>query len=92
MKLLELVPGKETDPSVLERMARFGEEVLGKGIVYAKDSTNFIANRVGTYGMLRVLAELQKAELTVEEVDKIFGPALGRSAHGPTHRASDLSA
>lgn len=78
MRLLELVPGKETDPAVLERMARFGEEVLGKGIVYAKDSTNFIANRVGTYGMLRVLAELQKAELTVEEVDKIFGPALGR--------------
>jgi 3-hydroxyacyl-CoA dehydrogenase len=78
MKLLELVAGKETDFSVLERMARFGEEVLGKGIVFAKDSTNFIANRVGTYGMLRVLAELQKAELTVEEVDKIFGPALGR--------------
>jgi 3-hydroxyacyl-CoA dehydrogenase len=78
MKLLELVPGKDTDVQVLERMARFGEEVLGKGIVYAKDSTNFIANRVGTYGMLRVLAELQKAELTVEEVDKIFGPALGR--------------
>jgi len=78
MKLLELVTGKETDPAVLERMARFGEEVLGKGIVHGKDSTNFIANRVGTYGMLRVLAELQKAELTVEEVDKIFGPALGR--------------
>ncbi|HMK73066.1 MAG TPA: 3-hydroxyacyl-CoA dehydrogenase/enoyl-CoA hydratase family protein, partial [Myxococcaceae bacterium] len=78
MKLLELVAGKETDPAVVERMARFGEEVLGKGIVYGKDTTNFIANRVGTYGMLRVLAELQKAELTVEEVDKIFGPALGR--------------
>ncbi|MGO9828592.1 MAG: 3-hydroxyacyl-CoA dehydrogenase/enoyl-CoA hydratase family protein [Myxococcaceae bacterium] len=78
MKLLELVAGKETDPAVLQRLANFGEEVLGKGIVYAKDSTNFIANRVGTYGMLRVLAELQKAELTVEEVDKIFGPALGR--------------
>jgi 3-hydroxyacyl-CoA dehydrogenase len=78
MKLLELVPGKETDQAVMERMSRFGEEVLGKGIVYGKDSTNFIANRVGTYGMLRVLAELQKAELTVEEVDKIFGPALGR--------------
>jgi 3-hydroxyacyl-CoA dehydrogenase len=78
MKLLELVAGVETDRAVVERMARFGEEVLGKGIVYGKDTTNFIANRVGTYGMLRVLAELQKAELTVEEVDKIFGPALGR--------------
>ena len=78
MKLLELVPGPDTDPGVLARMARFGEETLGKGIVWAKDSTNFIANRIGTYGMLRVLGDMQKAELTVEEVDKIFGPAMGR--------------
>ena len=78
MKLLELVPGPDTEPGVLARMARFGEETLGKGIVWAKDSTNFIANRIGTYGMLRVLRDMQKAELTVEEVDKIFGPAMGR--------------
>jgi len=78
MKLLELVAGPDTDPGVLARMARFGEETLGKGIVWAKDSTNFIANRIGTYGMLRVLKDMQKAELTVEEVDKIFGPAMGR--------------
>jgi len=78
MKLLELVAGPETEPGVLARMARFGEETLGKGIVWAKDSTNFIANRIGTYGMLRVLRDMQKAELTVEEVDKIFGPAMGR--------------
>jgi 3-hydroxyacyl-CoA dehydrogenase len=78
MKLLELVAGPDTDPAVLARMARFGEETLGKGIVWAKDSTNFIANRIGTYGMLRVLRDMQKAELTVEEVDKIFGPPMGR--------------
>ena len=78
MKLLELVAGPDTEPGVLARMARFGEETLGKGIVWAKDSTNFIANRIGTYGMLRVLRDMQKAELTVEEVDKIFGPAMGR--------------
>jgi 3-hydroxyacyl-CoA dehydrogenase len=78
MKLLELVPGPDTEPGVLARMARFGEETLGKGVVWAKDSTNFIANRIGTYGMLRVLRDMQKAELTVEEVDKIFGPAMGR--------------
>ncbi|HVP59913.1 MAG TPA: 3-hydroxyacyl-CoA dehydrogenase/enoyl-CoA hydratase family protein [Myxococcaceae bacterium] len=78
MKLLELVAGPDTDPGVLARMARFGEETLGKGIVWAKDSTNFIANRIGTYGMLRVLRDMQKAELTVEEVDKIFGTAMGR--------------
>jgi 3-hydroxyacyl-CoA dehydrogenase len=78
MKLLELVAGPDTDPAVLARMARFGEETLGKGIVWAKDSTNFIANRIGTYGMLRVLKDMQKAELTVEEVDKVFGPPMGR--------------
>jgi 3-hydroxyacyl-CoA dehydrogenase len=78
MKLLELVAGPDTDPAVLQRMARFGEETLGKGIVWAKDSTNFIANRIGTYGMLRVLKDMEKAELTVEEVDKIFGPPMGR--------------
>ncbi|MFL5356096.1 3-hydroxyacyl-CoA dehydrogenase NAD-binding domain-containing protein [Archangium sp.] len=78
MKLLELVAGPETDPEVVKSVHRFGEEVLGKGIVYGKDTTNFIANRVGTYGMMRTISEMQKAELSIEEVDKIFGPAMGR--------------
>ena len=65
MKLLELVSGPDTEPGVLARMARFGEETLGKGIVWAKDSTNFIANRIGTDGMLRVLKDMQKADLAV---------------------------
>jgi 3-hydroxyacyl-CoA dehydrogenase len=89
MKLLELVAGPDTDPAVLARMARFGEETLGKGIVWAKDSTNFIANRIGTYGMLRVLKDMQKAELTVEEVDKIFGPPMGRPKSA-VFRTTDL--
>ncbi|HZH02209.1 MAG TPA: 3-hydroxyacyl-CoA dehydrogenase NAD-binding domain-containing protein, partial [Myxococcaceae bacterium] len=78
MKLLELVSGPETDPVVVKRIHRFGEEVLGKGIVYAKDSTNFIANRIGVYGMMRILHSFQEAGLSVEAVDKIFGPAMGR--------------
>jgi 3-hydroxyacyl-CoA dehydrogenase len=78
MKLLELVSGPETDAEVVKSIHRFGEEVLGKGIVYGKDTTNFIANRVGTYGMMRTISEMQKAELSIEEVDKIFGPAMGR--------------
>lgn len=78
MKLLELVAGPETDPAVIQLIHKFGEETLGKGIVYGKDTTNFIANRIGTYGMLRIINEMQKAELTVEEIDKIFGPAMGR--------------
>ena len=78
MKLLELVAGKDTDPEVLTRIHRFGEEVLGKGIVYGKDTTNFIANRIGTYGMMRTIAGMGPAEMTMEEVDKIFGPPMGR--------------
>jgi 3-hydroxyacyl-CoA dehydrogenase len=78
MKLLELVPGSETLPEVMEAMARFGEEKLGKGIVYGKDTTNFIANRIGTYAMMRTIAEMEAQGLTIEEVDKIFGPAMGK--------------
>ena len=78
MRLLELVAGEDTSPEVLQAMATFGEEVLGKGIVYGKDTTNFIANRIGTYGMLRIIALMQEKGLKIEEVDKIFGPPMGR--------------
>lgn len=78
MKLLELVAGPDTSKDVLQAIHQFGEEVLGKGIVYGKDTTNFIANRIGVYGMMKTIAEMQKAELSIEEVDKIFGPAMGR--------------
>ncbi len=87
MKLLELVAGTQTDPKVMEALAHFGENTLGKGIVYGKDTTNFIANRIGTYAMMRTLQLMTEDGLrgqtpgdsfTVEEVDKIFGPALGR--------------
>lgn len=78
MKLLELVPGEKTSPAVLANLAEFGERTLGKGIVYGKDTTNFIANRIGTYGMMRTIQLMGQHEVTVEEVDKIFGPAMGR--------------
>ncbi|RYZ33562.1 MAG: 3-hydroxyacyl-CoA dehydrogenase, partial [Myxococcaceae bacterium] len=78
MKLLELVAGQHTDPEVVKSIHRFGEEVLGKGIVYGKDTTNFIANRIGVYGMMRTISEMSKSEMSIEEVDKIFGPAMGR--------------
>ncbi len=78
MKLLELVPGKQTSAAVMEAVAEFGERTLGKGIVYGKDTTNFIANRIGTYGMMRTINLMEKYEVSVEEVDKIFGPSMGR--------------
>jgi 3-hydroxyacyl-CoA dehydrogenase len=78
MKLLELVEGEETDATVTAALHKFGEETLGKGIVYGKDTTNFIANRIGVYGMMKTIEEMRDAGLTLEEVDKIFGPAMGR--------------
>ncbi|HEY0883001.1 MAG TPA: 3-hydroxyacyl-CoA dehydrogenase family protein, partial [Archangium sp.] len=78
MKLLELVPGTQTDPAVMAAVAEFGERTLGKGIVYGKDTTNFIANRIGTYGMMRTIQLMETHGVTIEEVDKIFGPAMGR--------------
>ncbi len=78
MRLLEVVPGPDTDPAVTARLSRFGEELLGKGIVEGKDTTNFVANRIGVYAMLKTIAEMEKAELSIEEVDATFGPAMGR--------------
>ncbi len=89
MKLLELVAGEKTDPATTENFAAWGERVLGKGIVYGKDTTNFVANRVGTYGMMRTLQLMGDAGLTIEEVDKIFGSAMGRPKSA-VFRTADL--
>ena len=89
MKLLELVAGAETSPQVMQKLADFGEKMLGKGIVYGKDTTNFIANRIGTYGLLRTIAVMKEDGLTIEEVDKIFGPAMGRPKSA-VFRTADL--
>lgn len=78
MKLLEIVPGQHTDAEVLETMTTFGREVLGKGIVYGKDTTNFIANRIGTHGMLTIMQKMPDFEMGVEEVDAIFAKPMGR--------------
>ena len=89
MKLLELVAGTETSPEVMQAMTRFSEEKLGKGVVFGKDTTNFIGNRIGTYAMMRAISEMQKAELSVEEMDKIFGPPMGKPKSG-IFRTADL--
>lgn len=89
MKLLELVAGEKTDPAILKRVHEFGERTLGKGIVYGKDTTNFIANRIGTYGMMRTLQLMEQHGLVIEEIDKIFGPAMGRPSSA-VFRTADL--
>ncbi len=77
MRLLEVAPGPETRPELVERMARFGEW-LGKGIVYAKDTANFVANRIGVYSLMFAMRAMLEDGLTVEQVDKIVGRPMGR--------------
>lgn len=78
LKLLEVIPTRDTDPSVLQFMKQFGEDVLGKGVVEAKDTPNFIANRIGTYGLLVTVREMLKGGYSVGEVDSVTGPLIGR--------------
>jgi 3-hydroxyacyl-CoA dehydrogenase len=78
MKLLEIIPGPETDPEVLNFMADFGERILGKGIVWAKDTPNFVGNRIGVQGIVRAMQRMVEDGLTIPDVDALFGPALGR--------------
>jgi 3-hydroxyacyl-CoA dehydrogenase len=78
MRLLELVPGEDTDPEVFAAMAKFGADRLGKGIVFGKDTPNFVANRIGTFGMMYALHAMVREDFTVEEMDALFGPATGR--------------
>ena len=81
MKLLELISCGDTLPEIMDTMAAFGEQVLGKGIVYGKDTPNFVANRIVANGVMGIaLAEMQTRGLTVEEVDALMGPATGRAS------------
>lgn len=89
LKLLEVIPTKHTDPEVLNFMTKFGEDVLGKGVVIAKDTPNFIANRIGTYGLLVTVEEMLEKGLKVGEVDSITGTLIGRP-RSATFRTLDL--
>ena len=89
MRLMELVPCAATDPQILEGMANFLSKRLGKGIVYAKDTANFIANRIGVYAIYKGIQHMQEMEMTVEEVDSISGPATARPKSA-AFRTADL--
>ncbi|MFC3886660.1 3-hydroxyacyl-CoA dehydrogenase NAD-binding domain-containing protein [Bacillus songklensis] len=78
LKLLEIIPTKDTKTEVVEFMQTFGEDALGKGVVLAKDTPNFIANRIGTYGLLVTVREMLKGGYGVGEVDSVTGPLIGR--------------
>ncbi|AJD91961.1 3-hydroxyacyl-CoA dehydrogenase [Jeotgalibacillus malaysiensis] len=78
LKLLEVIPAQSTDPEVVQFMKTFGEDTLGKGVVFAKDTPNFIANRIGTYGLLVTVKEMLNGGYSVGEVDSVTGPLIGR--------------
>ena len=89
MKLVEIIPGPNTSAEVLTTLADFCDRRLGKGVVVAKDTPNFIANRIGTYSMLNALRLMSTLGMTIEEVDACTGPAIGwpKSA---TFRTADI--
>jgi 3-hydroxyacyl-CoA dehydrogenase len=90
LKLLEAIPGPDTDPGILAAMAAFCDRVLGKGVVVCKDTPNFIGNRIGSYGFGIVLQAMQDLDLSVEEVDVLTGAAIGR-ARSATFRTADIA-
>ena len=77
MKLAELIPGPKTLPGVLEALEEICDVRLGKGVVVAKDTPNFIANRIGTFSVLNAIRHMQSLDMTIEEVDACTGPAVG---------------
>jgi 3-hydroxyacyl-CoA dehydrogenase len=89
LKLVELVAGPDTAPEALARAEDLCGRTLGKGLVRAKDTPNFIANRIGTFALLRALDVAVKEGYTVEEVDMVLGPATGRPKSA-VFRTADL--
>ncbi|MGA9356353.1 MAG: 3-hydroxyacyl-CoA dehydrogenase family protein, partial [Terriglobales bacterium] len=89
MRLLELIPTPEADRALIDTVAHFCDVQLGKGVVFAKDTPNFIGNRIGTFSVLNVMRLMQEMDLSIEDVDALTGQAVGwpRSA---TFRTIDL--
>nr|WP_153721162.1 3-hydroxyacyl-CoA dehydrogenase/enoyl-CoA hydratase family protein [Sporosarcina cascadiensis] len=78
LKLLEIIPTQKTSPEVIDFMTEFGENRLGKGVVIAKDTPNFIGNRIGTYGLQVILHEMLERGYSIGEIDSITGTLIGR--------------
>ena len=89
MHLAELIPARGTDPAVLEGLETFLTTTLGKGVVYAKDTPNFIGNRIGVFSILSVIHHTHAFGLGFDEVDGLTGPLLGRPKSA-TYRTSDV--
>jgi 3-hydroxyacyl-CoA dehydrogenase len=89
LKLLEIIPSTKTDPEIIDFMMEYGSKYLGKTTVLCKDTPAFIANRIGIYAIMSGMHAIEKAGLTVGEVDKLSGPIIGR-AKSATFRTMDV--
>ncbi len=89
LKLVELIPGPKTLPEVIAALDEICDVTLGKGVVVAKDTPNFIANRIGTFSILKAFSEMQALDMTIEEVDACTGPAIGWP-NSATFRTADI--
>ncbi len=89
LKLLEIIPTPETDEEVVSFLMHYGDLYLGKTTVLCKDTPAFIANRVGVFGIAKVVDSMQKFGLNIDEVDKLTGPVIGRPKSA-TFRTSDI--
>lgn len=89
LQLLEIIPTPSTNPEVTEFLMDYGQRFLGKKTVLCKDTPAFIANRVGVYGIMALFHTVEEMGLTVEEVDKLTGPVLGRPKSA-TFRTCDV--
>jgi 3-hydroxyacyl-CoA dehydrogenase len=90
LRLLEIIPTAETDPAVVAALSCFADLRLGKGVVVAKDTPNFIANHLGLFGVVQTLRALEAGSLTIEDIDAITGPAIGRPKSA-TFRTMDIA-
>ncbi len=89
MKLVEIIPSSKTDINLILPIVEFLENTLGKGVVYAKDTPNFIANRIGVYGMMATLETAYNMKLSIEDVDALTGSLIGRPKSA-TFRTADI--
>src|SRR5690554_332137 len=89
LKLLEIIPGPKTSDAVLDFLNEYGEKFLGKTTVVTKDTPAFIGNRIGVYGIMSLFHQVNEMELTVEEIDKLTGPVIGRPKSA-TFRTADV--
>ncbi len=89
LKLLEIIPGPQTNPEIIDFFMHYGDLYLGKTTVLCKDTPAFIANRIGIYSILKVVDTMQKLNLNIDEIDKLTGPVIGRPKSA-TFRTSDI--